>query len=79
MLATIQELYVKLLRTLTIQLESLPDTFFTVDLAGTGLQDFLREELEALFRSIMRGHSSSKIHLQIPIGIAHEPHFSIAS
>ena len=59
MLATIQELYVKLLRTLTIQLESLPDTFFTVDLAGTGLQDFLREELEALFRSIMRGHSGT--------------------
>lgn len=54
---SLEELYVQLLRTLSSQLQSLSDTFFSVDLAGTGLQDFWRQELEALCLSIVRGHS----------------------
>jgi A1 cistron-splicing factor AAR2 len=58
-LESVEDLYVQLLQTLSNQLQSLPDTFFTVDLAGTGLQDFWREELLALSTSLVRGHSGS--------------------
>lgn len=53
---SIEELYLQLLRTLAAQLQSLPESFFSVDLAGTGLQDFWREELQALCSNLSRGH-----------------------
>jgi A1 cistron-splicing factor AAR2 len=55
-LQSIEELYLQLLRTLAAQLQSLPETFFTVDLAGTGMQDFWREELQALCSNLARAH-----------------------
>lgn len=58
-LESVEDLYVQLLQTLSSQLQSLPDTFFTVDLAGTGLQDFWREEFMALLVTLVRGHSGS--------------------
>jgi A1 cistron-splicing factor AAR2 len=43
--------YVNLVDTLTTQLRILPDTFFTIDLAGTGMEDFWYNEIETLVRN----------------------------
>lgn len=56
---SVEELYLQLLRTLAAQLQSLSETFFTVDLAGTGLQDFWREGLQALCTSLANGHAEA--------------------
>jgi A1 cistron-splicing factor AAR2 len=52
---SLDELYLLLLRTLAAELQSLPETFFTVDLEGTGMQDFWREELQALCSTLTHG------------------------
>ncbi|KAJ9094417.1 hypothetical protein QFC21_005956 [Naganishia friedmannii] len=51
---TVEDLYTRLFRILAAQLSSLPETFFSVDLAGTGMQDFWHDELQALCRNVAR-------------------------
>lgn len=51
---TVKDLYNRLFDILAIQLSSLPETFFSVDLAGTGMQDFWQDELQALCRNVTR-------------------------
>lgn len=49
---TVHDLYTRLFGILTAQLSSLPETFFSVDLAGTGMQDFWQDELQSLCRNV---------------------------
>lgn len=49
--SSIIEFYLKLVTTLDAQLQVVPETFFTIDLAGTGLEDFWYTEVEQLIRN----------------------------
>ncbi|KAJ9119568.1 hypothetical protein QFC22_003277 [Naganishia vaughanmartiniae] len=50
----VEKLYTRLFGILAAQLSSLPETFFSVDLAGTGMQDFWQDELQALCHNVGR-------------------------
>jgi hypothetical protein len=48
---SIVKFYSALLETIDMQLQAVPETFFTVELAGTGMEDFWFSEIEALIRN----------------------------
>jgi hypothetical protein len=48
---SIVKFYSSLLETVNTQLQAVPETFFTVELAGTGMEDFWFSEIEALHRN----------------------------
>lgn len=48
---SIVKFYSALLETINTQLQAVPETFFTVELAGTGMEDFWFSETEALIRN----------------------------
>ena len=65
---SIVRFYSALLETINMQLQAVPETFFTVELAGTGMEDFWFSEIEALIRNY--GLNAAGIEPSVDVAIS---------
>ena len=69
---SIGRFYTSLVKTLETQVKVVPETFFTVELAGTGMEDFWLTEIETLIRNYGTHSRRGDVELDGAIGVLSE-------
>jgi hypothetical protein len=65
---SIGQFYSLLIKTLEVHIKVVPETFFTVELAGTGMEDFWFAEIETLIRNYGSNARRGDVELDSAIG-----------